>query len=583
MVDVIEMDAASHTSVDDARELIERVQFRPTSGSYKVYIIDEVHMLSTAAFNALLKTLEEPPDHAIFIMATTEVHKVPATILSRCQRFTFSRLSNAKIASHIQHIADEEHIKLESGVVEAIARAATGSLRDALGVLEQLSSFAGDTVTLDQVQNLLGMSSATEVLTLIEALVESNLTRVLRTINNVADQGTDMRQFTRDLIERLRTLMVFMVTRDVSVLDVGEDEQVYFTDWAQRTRIDAVTQWIKLLSNLDYQLRTSPYGHLPLELAAVEALISSAEFAEQPVPAVASPPATPAPTAHPAQPTVRPEPAAARPEPAAARPEPAAVKPEPAAARPEPAAVKPEPAAARPEPAAVKPEPAPAPESYAKQELRVEERQSEEDQYHASSAPPVSEVPPLPAEDERHATETAPPDPAAVSSGEKPAQIAAATSSVSLEEPAQPAPLEQTPQVEQEIAQSAAAISLLEQVEAVWNEVVRDVRPYDSTLQAILRGVRPVDIEGDTVVLLASSKFHKDNIQKARNRQIIEEVLTKHMGESLAIRCTAETPKKKKDDFRHQLRTVRQDPIVRAAMNIFSADVVHIEESKDKE
>jgi DNA polymerase-3 subunit gamma/tau len=189
----------------------------------------------------------------------------------------------------------------------------------------------------------------------------------------------------------------------------------------------------------------------------------------------------------------------------------------------------------------------------------------------------------LPAEDERHATETAPPDPAAVSSGEKPAQIAAATSSVSLEEPAQPAPLEQTPQAEQDIAQSAAAISLLEQVEAVWNEVVRDVRPYDSTLQAILRGVRPVDIEGDTVVLLASSKFHKDNIQKARNRQIIEEVLTKHMGESLAIRCTAETPKKKKDDFRHQLRTVRQDPIVRAAMNIFSADVVHIEESKDKE
>jgi len=576
MVDVIEMDAASHTSVDDARELIERVQFRPTSGSYKVYIIDEVHMLSTAAFNALLKTLEEPPDHAIFIMATTEVHKVPATILSRCQRFTFSRLSNAKIASHIQHIADEEHIKLESGVVEAIARAATGSLRDALGVLEQLSSFAGDTVTLDQVQNLLGMSSATEVLTLIEALVESNLTSVLRTINNVADQGTDMRQFTRDLIERLRTLMVFMVTRDVSVLDVGEDEQAYFTNWAQRARIDAVTQWIKLLSNLDYQLRTSPYGHLPLELAAVEALISSAEFAEQPVPAVASLPATPAPAAHPTQPAAKPAPAAAKPAPAAAKPAPAAAKPAPASA------------------------------SHAKQEMRVEERQSEEDQYHASSAPPASEVHPLPAEDERYATESVPSASAAGSAEEKPAQISVATSSAeepappasfaqtpqaeqdaatsSAEEPAPPASFAQTPQAEQDdIAQSTAAISLLEQVEAVWNEVVRDVRPYDSTLQAILRGVRPVDIEGDTIVLLASSKFHKDNIQKARNRQIIEEVLTKHMGGSFAIRCTAETPRKKKDDFRHQLRTVRQDPIVRAAMNIFSADVVHIEESKDKE
>src|SRR5204863_8124481 len=131
-VDVIEMDAASHTSVEDAREIIERVQFRPTSGEYKVYIIDEVHMLSMAAFNALLKTLEEPPGHALFILATTENHKVPATILSRCQRFTFNRHTIAAIAAHLQAIATEEQIALEPGVAEAIARAATGSMRDAL-------------------------------------------------------------------------------------------------------------------------------------------------------------------------------------------------------------------------------------------------------------------------------------------------------------------------------------------------------------------------------------------------------------------------------------------------------------------
>jgi DNA polymerase-3 subunit gamma/tau len=133
-VDVIEMDAASHTSVEDAREIIERVQFRPTQGRYKVYIIDETHMLSTAAFNALLKTLEEPPAHALFILATTEIHKVPATILSRCQRFTFNRHSIASTAVHLREIATQEGFTLEAGAAEAIARAATGSMRDALSI-----------------------------------------------------------------------------------------------------------------------------------------------------------------------------------------------------------------------------------------------------------------------------------------------------------------------------------------------------------------------------------------------------------------------------------------------------------------
>jgi DNA polymerase-3 subunit gamma/tau len=154
-VDVIEMDAASHTSVEDAREIIERVQFRPTSGAYKVYIIDEVHMLSTAAFNALLKTLEEPPGHALFILATTENHKVPATILSRCQRFTFSRHTVSATATHVHAIANTEQIMLEPGVAEAIARAATGSMRDALSVLDQLMAYGSGTITLAQVRGLL--------------------------------------------------------------------------------------------------------------------------------------------------------------------------------------------------------------------------------------------------------------------------------------------------------------------------------------------------------------------------------------------------------------------------------------------
>src|SRR5690349_370542 len=162
-VDVIEMDAASHTSVDDARELIERVQFRPTSARMKVYVIDECHMLSTAAFNALLKTLEEPPDHALFILATTESHKVPATYLSRCQRFTFNRHSIAATAEHLRRIAETEQIALEPGVAEAIARAATGSMRDALSILDQLMAYGSGTIRLEQVRGLLGATEAQEV------------------------------------------------------------------------------------------------------------------------------------------------------------------------------------------------------------------------------------------------------------------------------------------------------------------------------------------------------------------------------------------------------------------------------------
>src|SRR5207249_988887 len=194
-VDVIEMDAASHTSVDDARDLIERVQFRPASARVKVYVIDESHMLSTAAFNALLKTLEEPPGHALFILATTESHKVPATILSRCQRFTFNRHTVAATAEHVERIAGEEGIALEPGVAEAIARAATGSMRDALSILDQLMAYGSGTIRLDQVRGMLGATEAEEVAALVDALIGGDLSGALRAVAGVAQQGADLRQF----------------------------------------------------------------------------------------------------------------------------------------------------------------------------------------------------------------------------------------------------------------------------------------------------------------------------------------------------------------------------------------------------
>ncbi|HMQ35681.1 MAG TPA: DNA polymerase III subunit gamma/tau, partial [Chloroflexaceae bacterium] len=273
-VDVIEMDAASNTSVEDARELIERVQFRPAELRAKVYVLDEVHMLSTAAFNALLKTLEEPPDHAIFIMATTEVHKVPATILSRCQRFTFTRHGVAATAAHLRRIAEAEGLALEEGAPEAIARAATGSMRDALSVLEQLASFSGGAVTLAQVHSLLGMTAAAEVYALVDALLDGDAGAALRAVGGVADQGADIRQFTRDLVDRLRALLLLLASGDQALADAGEDERELMAAWAARAEVPRVLHWLKVLSGLDHQLRTSPYGHLPLELAVVEALVA---------------------------------------------------------------------------------------------------------------------------------------------------------------------------------------------------------------------------------------------------------------------------------------------------------------------
>ena len=191
-LDLIEIDAASNTSVEDVRDLREKINFSPNQGRYKVYIIDEVHMLSTAAFNALLKTLEEPPSHAIFILATTEVHKIPATVLSRCQRHEFRRLPVATISEYLGSKVEEAGLDIEDNALEFIARQATGSLRDAISLLDQLTS-TGETVTLNVTRSILGTVSLEAVKELVEALVEKNASEGLKTINQALDRGADPR------------------------------------------------------------------------------------------------------------------------------------------------------------------------------------------------------------------------------------------------------------------------------------------------------------------------------------------------------------------------------------------------------
>ena len=214
-LDVVEMDAASNNSVDDIRELRENVALAPMQGGSRVYILDEAHMLSQAAWNAFLKTLEEPPAHVVFVLATTEAHKVPATIIDRCHRFDFQRPSLEQIAGVLRRVAGEEQIELPDPAVGMLARAATGSFRDALGTLEQLVTYGGREVKLDDVLDILGVADATLVLDAAEALVEHDPRAALLAVQRLSDSGRDFTQFMRDLSGHLRHLFVVQTLGEV--------------------------------------------------------------------------------------------------------------------------------------------------------------------------------------------------------------------------------------------------------------------------------------------------------------------------------------------------------------------------------
>ncbi|GIW01325.1 DNA polymerase III subunit gamma/tau [Roseiflexus sp.] len=559
-VDVIEMDAASHTSVEDAREIIERVQFRPAVARTKVYIIDEVHMLSTAAFNALLKTLEEPPPHALFILATTEAHKVPATILSRCQRFVFNRHTVASIAAHLRMIATQEGVTLEPGAAEAIARAATGSMRDALSVLDQLMAYGGGTVSLEQVRNLLGASEMQEVTTLVDALIAADLPGALRVVADVAAAGADLRQFTRDLVERLRALMLICAGADRSLLDVAEEEAAQIERQARTASLGALMRWVKLFSELDYQLRISSYGQLPLELAVIEAVIApapAATAAQNTVPAT-SPRPSARPTTAPARDTAQPQRAPAQPTTA--------------------------PAHDRTPPQHPPAQPGAAPAHNAEPPQR--------DLAPPATVPVRDDMPPVPTIRRAGATGTAaasPVDAAREAPGDAPQASARQPDStgdpfIRHQEQTRRA---SNPGISTESGEGVAAANAdavaLERIEGIWSAVVRDVRVHNKTLQALLNsGARPVDVKDNTLVLEVPSEWLMNQIEKPAMRQIVEEVLSKHMGARFAIRCAVETQRRENPGaLREQIRASRKDPLVRAALNIFDADIIAVEDPND--
>jgi DNA polymerase-3 subunit gamma/tau len=265
-VDVFEIDGASNNSVDAVRELRETVKYAPSTGKYKIYIIDEVHMLSQSAFNALLKTLEEPPPHVVFIFATTEPKKIPATILSRCQHHAFRRISKAKIKEQLRKIADVERIEIKETALEMIAKAADGSMRDSLTLLDQACSFS-DNITETELQSLLGLPETEIILNLSKAILEGNISETLSIIKELTDRGSDLRQLTKELVENFRNIAIVKVTENAEeLLEFPREEVQELKKLTHNVSIEELTLLLSELLRLESEVRNSINPRYTLEL-----------------------------------------------------------------------------------------------------------------------------------------------------------------------------------------------------------------------------------------------------------------------------------------------------------------------------
>ncbi|BAE52907.1 DNA polymerase III, gamma/tau subunits [Paramagnetospirillum magneticum AMB-1] len=297
-VDILEMDAASRTGVNDIREIIEGVRYRPTSARFKIYIIDEVHMLSTAAFNALLKTLEEPPEHVKFVFATTEIRKIPVTVLSRCQRFDLRRVEMEVLAKHFESIAAKEQAEIEPAALKLIARAADGSVRDGLSLLDQAISHGAGAVTEAQVRDMLGLADRARVFDLLDAIMKGQVPAALDQITDQYAAGADPVVVLQDMLELVHWLTRLKVTPDAAdQLGASETERVKGAEMSKTLSLAALTRaWQMLLKGLG-ETRNAPN---PLQ-AAEMAVVRLAYAAELPSPAElveqlrANPPPPPAP------------------------------------------------------------------------------------------------------------------------------------------------------------------------------------------------------------------------------------------------------------------------------------------------
>ncbi len=266
-MDVFEIDAASNRGIDEIRDLRESVKFSPVDGKFKIYIIDEVHMLTTEAFNALLKTLEEPPSHVVFILATTEAHKIPATIHSRCQRYDFRKITDVEIFARLQYVAENMNIQVEPEVLRIIATHADGGMRDALSILDQCSTFA-EVITVDAVREILGLIGREWIWALVEALAQKNTKESLVLLNDILSKGKDIKQILIELAQYFREIMLYQVEGSAQKFSSSESNEV-LKKHSRCFSYDELVEYIKSIHSVINELRFSPQPRITLEVLLV--------------------------------------------------------------------------------------------------------------------------------------------------------------------------------------------------------------------------------------------------------------------------------------------------------------------------
>lgn len=271
-MNVIEIDAASNNGVDNIRQIREEVAYRPTEGKYKVYIIDEVHMLSAGAFNALLKTLEEPPAYVIFILATTEAHKIPITILSRCQRYDFHRISIDTIADRLSELMKEENVDVEERAIRYVAKAGDGSMRDALSLLDQCIAFhLGETLTYENVLEVLGAVDTEIFSKLLRQIIEKNITGAISILDELVNEGRELGQMVNDFTWYMRNLLLLQSSDDMEdVLDMSADNLIALKEEAKMIQPEILIRYIRIFSELGNQIRFATQKRILIEIAMIK-------------------------------------------------------------------------------------------------------------------------------------------------------------------------------------------------------------------------------------------------------------------------------------------------------------------------
>ena len=474
-LDLIEIDGASNRGIDEIRQLRDSVSFSPSEGRYKIYVIDEVHMLTNEAFNALLKTLEEPPPHVIFILCTTAPHRLPDTVLSRCQRFDFRRAPLPLLLKKLHMICDQEKIAIEGDALEFIARRATGSFRDAESLLDQLSSYSDglEEITLEQVRSILGSVSSALVTQLVLSMTAGDLPAGLRTINQAIDTGAEPRQFLKEIIDHLRALLLVKVggRDDRHALSAQALAEIGQVAEAGSFSVDSLVRAIKLFNEAASGLRYAVRPQLPLELAFVEAAIQLSGVLPETETAGALPTERSALEAAPREDVARQH------------------KAEEAEGQ------------ATGEPVHVPVEVAASPGKSATATrgsvLAEEERQP----YALGVAPSGDADSPL------------------AISGEDQRGTAVAAEKTGAH------------------AEVPGPSLTLKEIRGKWHLVLAQVRPLSRRVEALLRDTRPIALRGDLITIACGSPFHHDVLSEDKNRELIVQAASQALGIPCRVRC----------------------------------------------